>query len=264
MRSILSASPLLFLLFSTHVVSADEAAEQLVLATYKLANEASTASGTVVCFKAGEEEHCAVLTAQHVFSKMRGDSCLLVSRVAREDGMFGRKEIQIAIRRGGRQLWLNHPKLDLALLPLPKHVQVESLPSDCIAKPDAMEGVHVGDAVRLSVFPERAESNDAGFPILRGGSIASFPLVPVKPHPIFMIDTTSWTGDSGGPVMHSTSRSPSGGPMVIGIVRGMRSVTDTTRESRFVERRSRYPLGISEAIQASLVWEFVPEEWTGQ
>ena len=240
----------------------DEAAEQLVMSTYKLANESSTATGTAVRFDTGEDEsQLVIVTANHVLRDMKGDFFVLVARIARDDGMYVRKELRIPIRDGGRDLWLKHAQHDLAALPIPKDIDIVALPADCLIKPNRVSKVHSGDAVHLGVFPERAEANDAGFPILRAGSIASFPMVPVQPHPLFLVDTTTWTGDSGGPVMHRTLLSPDGGPLIIGIVRGMRSVTDTTRESRFVERKMHYPLGLSEVLQAALIWDFVPGEW---
>jgi hypothetical protein len=240
----------------------DEPAEQLVLATYKLSNESSTATGTAVRFDTAENEsQIVIITANHVLRDMKGDFCVLVARTARDDGMYARNELRIPIRDGGRDLWLKHAQHDLAALPVPKDIEVVSVPSDCLIRPNLVSRVHSGDAVRLGVFPEQAEANDAGFPMLRAGSIASFPLVPVQPHPLFLVDTTTWTGDSGGPVMHQTLSAPDGGPLIIGIVRGMRSVTDTTRESRFVERRTHYPLGLSEVLQAALIWDFVPGEW---
>ncbi len=241
---------------------ADEAAERMVLATYKLANESSTATGIAVRFDTDEgQSQTAIVTANHVFREMSGDSCALVSRTANENGLYSRKELRIPIREGARNLWLKHARHDLAVLPIPKDIDLVAVPANCLTKPAEMSNVHSGDAVLLGVFPERAEANDAGFPILRGGNIASFPLVPVQPHSLFLVDTSTWTGDSGGPVMHQSLRSPEDGPLIIGIVRGMRSVTDTTRESRFVERRMHYPLGISEVLQAALVWDFVPRDW---
>ena len=241
---------------------ADEAAERMALATYKLANESSTATGIAVRFDTDEgQSQTAIVTANHVLRDMRGDFCVLVSRTALENGLYSREDLRIPIREGARNLWLKHAQHDLAVLPIPKDVDVVAVPANCLVKPAGMSNVHAGDAVLLGVFPERAEANDAGFPILRGGNIASFPLVPVQPHSLFLVDTSTWTGDSGGPVMHQSLRSPEDGPLIIGIVRGMRSVTDTTRESRFVERRMHYPLGISEVLQVALVWDFVPREW---
>jgi hypothetical protein len=98
-------------------------------------------------------------------------------------------------------------------------------------------------------------------PILRGGVLASHPLLPVKPHPAYLVDTSAWAGDSGGPVSHESLRSPGGGPLVIGIVRGMRNITDTVKESRFVERKTHYPLGVSEVLHAVLARELIEQSW---
>ena len=248
----------LCILLPLPLARSDEAAEQLVLATYKLANQSSTASGTVVRYESEEgPSQSFVVTAHHVFDQMRGDSCVLVSRNPRDDGQYQRQEIQVSVRKAGRPLWREHAKHDLAVLPLPSDVNVKGLPFDSLVTAEQLAEVHVGDGVRLAVFPERAEANNAGFPILRSGSIASFPVISVKHHPIFLVDTTAWTGDSGGPVIHGSLRSPSGGPLLVGIVRGMRSVTDTVKESRFAERRTHYPLGISEVLHAAMVRELI-------
>ncbi len=249
-------------LFWCPLVRGDEAAEKLVLATYKLSNEASTATGTVYRreTKEGKTERFLV-TAGHVFEGMKGDTCNLVSRTLRDDGLYLRHEIEVPVRQNGEPLWKKHTDQDLAALLLPESVLVESLPLDSLATEERMKEVGVGDAVRLSVFPERSEANPAGLPILRGGVLASHPLVPVKPHPAFLVDTNAWTGDSGGAVIHGSLRSASGGPLVIGLVRGMRSIVDTAKESRFVERKTQYPLGISEVLQAALVRDLIGENW---
>ncbi|MDF1842822.1 MAG: trypsin-like peptidase domain-containing protein [Rubripirellula sp.] len=238
---------------------AENPVEQLLLATYKLDNESSTATGTVICVDSdAANRQCVVLTADHVLSKMRGDGCTLVSRTAVAAG-FQREEIRIPIRSEGRMLWKKHPHFDLAVLPLPKSVTINSLPLTSLATAAQMTDVHPGDNVRIAVFPERSEANGAGFPLLRHGSLASFPLIPVHPHPRFLIDTTSWSGDSGGPVMHHSLRSAEDGPLIIGVVTGMRSITDTTKESRFVERRTHYPLGITEALHATFAREIIDQ-----
>ena len=57
--------------------------------------------------------------------------------------------------------------------------------------------------------------------------------------------------------MHHSLRSKTGGPLIIGVVRGMRSLTETVKESRFVERRTHYPLGLSEVMHATIVREMI-------
>ena len=57
--------------------------------------------------------------------------------------------------------------------------------------------------------------------------------------------------------MHATRRAPGDGPLVIGVVQGKRRITDTVKESRFVERITHYPLGISEVLPATLARELL-------
>ena len=249
----------LFLACLTASAYAENATEQLLLATYKIDNESSAATGTVICIDStGENRQCVVITADHVLSQMRGDSCSLVSRTPVAAG-YQRHEIRIPIRREGLALWTKHARFDLAVLPLPESITVTSLPLASLATEAQLTHVHPGDDVRLAVFPERSEANGAGFPLFRHGSLASYPFIPVQPHPRFLIDTTSWSGDSGGPVMHQSLRSADGGPMLLGIVTGMRNITDTVKESRFAERRTHYPLGITEALHAVLAREVIDQ-----
>jgi hypothetical protein len=49
-------------------------------------------------------------------------------------------------------------------------------------------------------FPLGLESNPAGFPILRSGKIASFPVYPAKQAPTILLDMRVFGGNSGGPV----------------------------------------------------------------
>ncbi|MEM1295783.1 MAG: serine protease [Verrucomicrobiota bacterium] len=235
------------------IVQADDAVEQLIMATYKLAGEGSAATGLAVRSQKGEGDGtCFILTAHHVLAQMKGTEMRIISRVAKPNGTYNRNEVVVPIRGQGKDLWKKHPDHDLAVLALPNSVQLTALGMDSIAAESQIEKVKAGDEVRAAVFPEKNESNGAGFPIIRGGIIASFPLNPVRAHPDFLVDATTWSGDSGGPVIHAELRSESGGPLVIGVVRGLRNIVDTNRESRFVDRKERFPLDIAEVMQAAL------------
>jgi hypothetical protein len=188
---------------------------------------------------------------------MEGDTCQLVGRTANPDGSFRRKEHRVPIRAKGQALWTGHACHDLAVLPIPDGMSVEALPFQSLASEGSLRKVHSGDAVRLAVFPERTEANGAGFPVLRSGSIASYPVIPFERHPVMLVDATAWPGDSGGPVMHAGLRTPEGAPLVIGVVLGMKNITDTTKESRFVERKTHYPLGLSEVLHAAFARDLV-------
>ncbi|TWT81030.1 Trypsin [Planctomycetes bacterium CA13] len=253
----------LLVVYSPQFARCDDAAERLVLSTYKLSNGASTATGLVVrCEINDEESRYFVVTANHVLDQMKGDSCILVSRTRNNDGSYQRKEKQVFIRESNKPLWNKHRNHDLAILPLADSIQVDALPFESLATNEQMSMVDVGDRLSFAVFPERTEANGAGFPILRSGNIASFPITPVKNHPLFLVDATTWKGDSGGPVIHRSLRSPNGGPVVVGMILGMRNITETVRESRFVERKTDYPLGIAEVLHAVFARELITEMTT--
>ena len=49
-------------------------------------------------------------------------------------------------------------------------------------------------------FPRGLAANAAGFPILRSGRVASYPIAPAKIFPTFLLDFSVFPGNSGGPV----------------------------------------------------------------
>ncbi len=246
------------LLTSAHACG-DEAAENLMLATYKLANESSTATGIAVHRVNNGSFQRFVVTANHVLEQMKGDSCILVSRLREESGIYRRNEIQIAIRADGKPLWKGDKANDVAALPLPSEVSVVTVPYECLATEQAMEGVRAGDQVVAAVFPERTEANNAGFPILRGGTIASYPLRPINSHATFLVDANTWKGDSGSAVAHRSIHHQEQWPLIIGVTRGMQNITDSVNESRFVLRRTDYPLGVSVVGQAAFARRLIEQ-----
>ena len=174
---------------------ADEISEALVKATYKLVGDGSAAGGTAyrISDAAGVPRYI-IVTAHHVLDRMKGNSCLIVARSLRGDRNYQRLEIRVPIRNGGQTLWKKHAVHDLAVLPLGNVANLEALPLDSLATEESLGDVRVGDQVRVGVFPEKAESNPAGFCILRSGSLASFPITPVRSHPGLIIDTTHLDG----------------------------------------------------------------------
>lgn len=236
----------LFVLISIQSTLAGEETEKLVLATYKLFNEAVTATGFIV----KTDDRTFVVSAAHVFEGMRGDQFLLVARKAEEDGEYRRNDRPVPIRADGKPLWKKHPKQDIAVLPLPDDFDEPGLPFEALAEDSGMK---VGDELRITTYPEKFEANGAGFPALRIGIVASFPLTPHKIHGTFLIDMTSWGGDSGGPVILADEAEP----VVVGIVSGKHQITDSSNESRYVERKVHYPLNISFAVHASFARQLI-------
>ena len=52
-------------------------------------------------------------------------------------------------------------------------------------------------------FPRGLAANAAGFPILRAGRVASYPVAPARIFPTFLLDFSVFPGNSGGPVFMS-------------------------------------------------------------
>jgi hypothetical protein len=59
--------------------------------------------------------------------------------------------------------------------------------------------VKPGDELRCLGYPLKVASNDAGFPVLRSGRIASYPLLPTDKTKTFLLDFRVFKGNSGGP-----------------------------------------------------------------
>jgi len=104
----------------------------------------------------------------------------------------------------GRPLWLRHPTQDLAAIAIqaPEAFAKAAIPLAWLADETtfAQRGVAPGDEMMALGFPRGLSSNRAGFPILRWGRVASYPLSPVQSFPTFLMDFRVFDGNSGGPV----------------------------------------------------------------
>lgn len=56
-----------------------------------------------------------------------------------------------------------------------------------------------GDRLMCLGYPLNRDANAAGFPIARGGTIASYPLFPASRYRSFQLDFEVYPGNSGGP-----------------------------------------------------------------
>jgi len=91
---------------------------------------------------------------------------------------------------------------------LPDDVPLTGLPPDFLSDDKRVEEIDLdpGDEAFCLGFPQAAWS-PGGFPILRSGHIASYPLTPMKNVKEIYFDLFINGGNSGGPVYYSyTSR----------------------------------------------------------
>lgn len=172
-----------------------------------------------------------LITAAHVLNGMIGDTAYLKMHFQEEGGDWNVANVPIKIRSGRTPLWTQHPVGDVAVMRITDPKVVEHLPkpvlgTDYLATDVFLTGfqVHPGDEVTCLGFPEEVQS-EYGFPILRVGRIASYPIVPslyVRPQ---YIDFPVYGGNSGGPAYISISGTrgtrlldPKNPPMIIGLV----------------------------------------------
>ena len=149
-----------------------------------------------------------LVTANHVFQKMPGPNARIGFRISNADGSWSYSPQPLKIRDGeGHELWTHHPSRDVAAISIkaPPEFAKAALPQGYLAADDtfAQYQVGAGDEMMALGFPRGLSANAAGFPILRSGRVASYPLAPAKVFPTFLLDFSVFPGNSGGPVFVS-------------------------------------------------------------
>lgn len=233
-----------------------EPLEDAVRGTVRITEGSSSATAFIVDLDsaAEKEKRFALVSAAHVFQEMEEATCTVHFRIADEKGGFARRETELRVREEDEPLWIRHPTADVAaiFLVLPEKVDVEPFRIERIASEELFDSkkIHVGQEVYIPCFPAKIESNDAGFPILRKGSIASYPLNRPTVGDSILIDYSHFGGDSGAPVTAIIG----GEPVVIGLATAMLRQMDTV-STEFEERTTHTPLGLATAVRSVLILE---------
>ncbi|MHB8972972.1 MAG: trypsin-like serine peptidase [Pirellulaceae bacterium] len=235
----------------------DEALEKAIGAVFRLSNGRS--SGTCFLISRGERADTmstVLVTAAHVFEETSESTCQLMLRVKSADETYTRREVSITIRDATTPRWKRHTALDIAAIQvqLPPDVAVTPLRYEQLASAAwvAEKHIRVGQDVWIPCYPVQLEANDAGWPILRHGTVASHPLCPVKDVQSILIDFHTFGGDSGAPVL-ATSQN---GVHVVGLVSGMHRQTDKATLP-LQELTFHTPLGLSIVMQAAFIRETI-------
>lgn len=256
---VVAVADLVLLLAAVSATRASEAAQAALGATFRILDRQTSAT----CFlvrppqgSAGGETDLILVTAAHFLEGTADADCVLVLRTRGPDQTCARKEVPVPVRAEGAPRWRRHPELDIAVLP----VQV---PADCAVTPFRFEqladaasvargDVRVGQSVMIPCFPVKLEANAAGWPVLRKGAIATYPLAPVEAARTILVDVNTFGGDSGAPVVVAGRR----GPLVAGVVVGMQRQTDRS-SLPFEEKTVHMPLGLAIVTQAAFVRETI-------
>ena len=149
-----------------------------------------------------------LVTANHVLDKMPGQIARIGYRVSNPDGSWSYSPQSLRIRdKAGHEMWTHHPSRDVAAIVItaPEEFTKAAIPEDYLATDDTFTkyAVGAGDEMMALGFPRGLAANQAGFPILRSGRVASYPVAPAKIFPTFLMDFSVFPGNSGGPVFMS-------------------------------------------------------------
>jgi V8-like Glu-specific endopeptidase len=149
-----------------------------------------------------------LITANHVLEKMPGANLRIGYRISNPDGSWSYSPQSVPIRdKAGHELWTHHPSRDVAAITItaPADFAKAAIPLDYLAADDTFTKYNVGagDEMMALGFPRGLSANQAGFPILRAGRVASYPIAPAKIFPTFLLDFAVFPGNSGGPVFMS-------------------------------------------------------------
>ncbi|HZZ69106.1 MAG TPA: serine protease [Phenylobacterium sp.] len=152
--------------------------------------------------------HTILVTANHVFDKMPKTEARVGYRFPNSDGSWSYSPQTLRIRDAkGHPLWTHHPSRDVAAISInaPEAFAKAAIPEDYLAADDTFSKykVEAGDQMMTLGFPRGLAANPAGFPILRSGRVASYPIAPAKIFPTFLLDFAVFPGNSGGPVFMS-------------------------------------------------------------
>ena len=200
-----------------------------------------------------------LITARHVLEGIRGDTAVLNLRRRTASG-WERVRYLTKIRDAGQPLWVSPNDVDVAVMyiTLPQSIQIPIISTSLLADDEMLSQFEVNPGEELSClgYPYGAESNAAGFAILRSGKIASYPLLPTKSTQKFLFDFPIFPGNSGGPVYLSSNNRTYGGRMHTGetvhFIVGL--VTQQVVENLTPEKER---LSLASVIHASLIREAV-------
>lgn len=247
-------------------LQADDFHTLMMRATIKLQHDKSTAAGFILRqprpATAGGGRWI-LITAAHVLERNSDNETSLIYRVREAEGQYRKEKVALAIRKDGQPLWTQHPAEDVAAIVVapPENVDLPEVSTDRLANDDLLRkrGVHPGQLVTCLGYPHRTEANQAGFPILRSGSIASYPLIPSALNKTFLLSANTFEGDSGGPIYladpcENAEKPTEDRHLILGLMHGQHFL-DEEMSMIYGNSKVRHRLGLGIVVQAAFIQE---------
>jgi hypothetical protein len=194
-----------------------------------------------------------LVTAKHVLADIAGPYGVLWLRERDSESSWASVRTRIRIRDGDRKLWAESSDADVAVayLSMPLKPMDEVVPIELLATDKTLTDFSMAPGVELNClgYPYGAASNDIGFPILRGGTIASYPLTPSDRYRTFMFDFRVFPGNSGGPVYFA--QQPFRGSTTI--AGPAQFIVGLVTEEELAALHENAPLSLAAVVQASTI-----------
>ena len=257
------------LLLSATVSHAEDFHTLMMRATVKLQHDKSTGTGFILRQtrpEAAGGSRSILITAAHVFERTSDDKTTIVYRTQEAEGVYRKQPTPLPLSKDGKLLWTKHPTEDVAaiVVTLPDKVDVSEISTEALASDDLLRKheVHPGHTANCLGYPHRVEANEAGFPILRAGAIASYPLVPAATHRQFMLSSNTFEGDSGGPIyLAEQNRSTTDGKseetrLILDLMHGQHFI-DEEMAMIYGNGKLRHRLGLGIVVQATFIRETI-------
>jgi hypothetical protein len=208
-----------------------------------------------------------LVTAAHVLEGISSDKAIVQFRYREENGDWKPLPVPVPIREKGVPRWTRNAdaRIDIAVMRLLLPPEIAQrlqknliiLPMSLLADDELLTKFHLHPGMTLFAlgFPLRVASNDAGFPILRSGTISSYPLLPTKKYKTFYFDFEVFGGNSGGPVFLSVDNPAVPNGMMFGRLQAI--VGLVTQQMQFANNGSRQSLNIGVVITSTLIKETI-------
>jgi hypothetical protein len=254
-------------------LAAGDFSTQVMSATFKIIDPKSTATAFVLSRplkgERGKPEQfeSVLVTAAHVFELTEGNDVTLQLRSKKGEGDYQKLPMKLPIRARGKPLWFKHPSADVAAIRLspPKEAEIPRLSLDLLADDSTYKKfeLHPGDRIFGCGYPHQVEANAAGFPLLRSGVIATFPLLPAKTVKSYFADLNTFEGDSGSPVFFDETNRSYGGKAQPGAVRLILGIViaqeffDEEVKMHYGTIKARQRLGLAIVVPAEFIRETV-------
>ncbi len=208
----------------------------------------------------GDPRGAILVTSAHLLDSLVTDRALLGLRHKRWDGSWEERPWWIDIRRQGKPLWVRHHRADVAVMcfSLPGFVDVPLTSVHWLADESTFQKyeVHPGDELLcLGYSSMDGVHGSGGFPILRGGKIASYPLFPLEKVPTFRYDVEIFKGYSGGPVYFSQV-----GRLYRGVSHPqehIQFIAGLLTRQWFADKGEKLPLKVAEVVHAHFIRETI-------